>query len=158
MVPPNMNGTKRILKKRILTHFDICTGCNICQLACTMVKDGGFNPDLARLDIIKSKDNLYNQPVVCNHCDNPYCMNVCPVGAITRDERGFVVIDDEVCIGCALCVRYCPLDMCTIRGQGKKDKAFKCDFCGGDPQCVRECPTGALELVEIQSAEIREGC
>jgi len=138
-------------KKFIKTNFDLCTGCLICQLACSFAKEGGYNPDFARLDIIMSKENLYHHPVVCRHCENPYCMHVCPVKAIYKDENGYVLIDEEKCIGCGLCETYCPENMSKMNKKAKK--AFKCDFCGGDPECVKACPTGAIELAAVLKEE-----
>ena len=91
-------------------------------------------------------ENLYHFPVVCNQCENAYCANVCPTGAINRDEEtGALEIDREKCVGCGLCGRYCPIDMAKVDPDLKK--TVKCDLCGGDPLCVKVCPTGALEVV-----------
>jgi Fe-S-cluster-containing dehydrogenase component len=140
------------VKKFIKTNFDLCTGCNICQLACSMAKEGGYNPLKARLEIEMKNENLYHQPVVCNHCENPYCMNVCPAGAIYKDKYGYVLIDQNLCIGCKLCVQWCPLGMCKFDESLKK--AYKCDFCFGDPECVKACPTNALEIAEVKKEEL----
>jgi Fe-S-cluster-containing hydrogenase component 2 len=56
-----------------------------------------------------------------------------------------VQIDANQCIGCALCVQYCPVDMVHLDPDTKK--AVKCELCQGDPACVAACPTGALEFV-----------
>lgn len=75
-------------------------------------------------------------PVLCQHCEDPPCM-VCPVDAMSIDEKGIVVIDGEKCTGCGECVKACPYGAISI----DKDKgiAFKCDLCGGDPACVKIC-------------------
>ena len=94
--------------------------------------------------MVHAQENLYHFPIVCDQCQNPYCANVCPVGAIVRDEAtGALAVDPERCTGCGLCARYCPIDM--IRLDPDSDKALKCDLCGGHPACVAACPTGALE-------------
>jgi Fe-S-cluster-containing hydrogenase component 2 len=61
------------------------------------------------------------------------------------DETGAVLIDRNKCTGCGLCAKYCYFGV--IRLSNEEKKAEKCDLCGGSPACVRECPTGALELV-----------
>ncbi len=129
----------------IHTHFDKCTGCSICQLACSLAFTGGFNPRRARLNIRHKSEHLYHLPVVCSQCENAYCMQVCPVGAITRTTQGVVQIDAEQCVGCALCVQYCPVDMVHL--DPDTQKAVKCELCQGDPACVAACPAGALEFV-----------
>lgn len=124
----------------------MCSGCSLCQLACSERRLGGYNPHRALLKIKHGSENLYHFPIVCNQCENPYCANVCPVKAIQRDETtGALVVDHDKCVGCGLCGRYCPIQMAVVDPDLKK--AVKCDLCGGDPQCVAACPTGALELV-----------
>lgn len=130
----------------IHTNFDKCTGCSICQLVCSMDLTSGYNPRRARLAICHKNEHLYHLPVVCNQCENAYCMNACPTKAITREETGIVAIDADRCIGCGLCVQYCPVDMVALDPETKK--AVKCELCQGEPLCVAACPTGALELAQ----------
>jgi anaerobic carbon-monoxide dehydrogenase iron sulfur subunit len=131
----------------IKTNFDRCTGCSICQLACSMHHLGGYNPHRALLKIEHVRENLYHFPTVCNQCENAYCANVCPVDAIRRDPHtGALVVDQETCVGCNLCHCYCPIGVVGMDAELKK--AVKCDLCGGRPRCVEACPTGALELVK----------
>jgi len=106
---------------------------------------GGYNPSLSRLTVVSQKENLYHFPIVCNQCENAYCLNVCPAGAITRDTSGIVVIHKDKCIACGLCIEYCPIKV-VVRDP-ETGKAFKCELCRGTPLCVEACPTGALELV-----------
>lgn len=130
----------------IQTNFDLCTGCSLCQLACSYRQLNGYNPNRALLSIRHTSENLYHFPTVCNQCENPYCANICPVGAITRDEStGALVVDHNICVGCGLCAKYCPVEM--IRVDPEIRKSVKCDLCGGKPSCVAACPTGALEIV-----------
>ncbi len=136
----------------IKTNFDLCTGCSLCQLACSLRLLGGFNPHRALLNIDHARENLYHFPTVCNQCENPYCAKVCPVAAIGRDPRtAAMVVDRSICVGCNLCSRYCPIQVVGVDPELKK--SVKCDLCEGDPRCVAACPTGALEL-----AFRREGC
>jgi Fe-S-cluster-containing hydrogenase component 2 len=141
----------------IKTHFDICSGCGLCQLACSERLHGGYNPHLALLHIRHTCENLYHFPTVCNQCQNAYCANVCPVNAISRDAAtGALVVDHARCVGCNLCHRYCPLHIVGVDPQLKK--SVKCDLCGGAPACVAACPTGALELAMcIERAQQEEG-
>ena len=130
----------------IKTNFDLCTGCSLCQLACSARLLGGYNPHRALLKIEHRSENLYHFPVVCNQCTNAYCANVCPVDAISRSPvTGAMVVDHDKCVGCNLCHRYCPIHVVGVDEKFKK--SVKCDLCDGDPQCVQICPTGALQLV-----------
>lgn len=132
----------------IKTNFDLCTGCSLCQLACSSRLLGGYNPHRSALRIRHDRENLYHFPIVCNQCRNAYCMNVCPVGAILVDEDTQAkVVDHEKCIGCGTCARYCPIDVIAVDPELKK--STKCDLCGGDPLCAQSCPTGALQVVPL---------
>jgi len=129
----------------IKTNFDLCTGCGLCQLACSARLLGGYNPHRALLNIEHRSENLYHFPVVCNQCTNAYCARVCPVEAIRRSpDTGAMVVDHDKCVGCNLCHRYCPIHVVGVDEKFKK--SVKCDLCEGDPQCVQVCPTGALQL------------
>ena len=105
----------------------------------------GYNPRRARLLIQNKNENLYHIPIVCNQCENAYCMNVCPSKAIHRNDEGIVCVTEDKCIGCGLCVQYCPIGMTAL--DPDTQKAVKCELCHGEPLCVEACPTGALELI-----------
>jgi Fe-S-cluster-containing hydrogenase component 2 len=140
----------------IKTNFDLCTGCGICTLVCSQRLLGGYNPHRALLRITHSQENLYHHPVVCNQCQNAYCANVCPVGAIGRNPVTYALeVDHALCVGCDLCQRYCPIGVVGVDPDLKK--AVKCDLCQGDPRCVAACPTGALELAVSQRAGAESG-
>lgn len=129
----------------IQTSFDLCTGCGLCQLTCSERLLGGYNPHRAVLKIEHRSENLYHFPVVCNQCENAYCANVCPAGAISRNSAtGAMVVDHVKCVACNLCHRYCPIHVVGV-DPGLK-KSIKCDLCEGRPECVEACPTGALKL------------
>lgn len=133
------------------SEFDLCTGCGICLLVCSKRAFGGYNPRLALLRILSEDENLVNRPLVCTQCENPFCLQVCPVHAISKDpETGVVLIDKETCTGCGDCVSACPDHMIRLDNDRKADK---CDLCGGDPLCVKYCPSGALKLVELVSKQ-----
>ena len=69
-------------------------------------------------------------------------MEVCPVGAIFRDEKDAVIINPDKCIGCKMCMNACPLG--NIGFNTERRQVHKCDLCGGDPKCAKFCPTGAI--------------
>ena len=128
----------------LVGHFDRCTGCAICQLACSARVHGGYNPPRGNLFIEMGPDNRVNHPVVCHQCDNAFCLRVCPTGAISRSaDLAIPVVDREVCIGCGQCADACPIGMIRVW----EKKAYKCDLCGGAPECVAACPADALSLV-----------
>ena len=76
----------------------------------------------------------------CRHCADAPCIGACPIGAITRDERGWTHVDRSVCVGCRVCLRVCPYEIPVFDADGK---SLRCDGCMA---CVHVCPNGALSL------------
>jgi len=93
-------------------------------------------------------------PLMCNHCDRPPCVTVCPVKATWKREDGVVVIDPHRCIGCRYCIVACPYQMRYLNPL--THTAEKCDWCasrlsrGQMPACVEACPTGALVFGDLK--------
>lgn len=85
-------------------------------------------------------------------------MAVCPKEAIFRDaELARVAIDYDRCISCRLCISACPFG--AMGFDAERQKVFKCDLCGGDPQCVRFCYPKSLDYVDaamVQYTRARE--
>ncbi len=119
-------------------QIDKCIGCGRCVAACkaendvpeepyyfrTWVErmvidaegeahvdspDGGIN-GFEPLDEDEVPDAIraFFVPKLCNHCDNPPCVQVCPVGATFKTEDGVVLVDEDYCIGCRYCIQACP--------------------------------------------------
>jgi tetrathionate reductase subunit B len=86
-------------------------------------------------------------PKLCNQCEHPACVQVCPVGATYKTKDGVVLIDEKHCIGCRYCVQACPYGARYFNEErGAPDK---CNWCyhritkGRQPACVDACPVGA---------------
>ena len=130
---------------------DRCTGCRVCEIACSLEHTGECNPTRARIKVMKNDEEGIDLPVVCMHCANPPCVEVCPTGAITRDNAsGAVLIREEDCVGCKLCIRECPLGAVTVDSGSAEGKVMKCDLCGGNPKCVMFCETKAIDFVPVE--------
>jgi len=127
------------------------------------------------------KDTLKgNQfPVLCNHCDNPPCVRVCPTKATWQREDGIVMMDYHRCIGCRFCMAGCPYGSRSLNWRDPRpflkeiNKEFptrmrgvveKCNFCAERlakaliPACVEACKEKALVFGDLEDAnsEVRE--
>jgi len=118
-------------------------------------------------------------PILCNHCDNPPCVRVCPTGATWRRPDGIVMMDSHRCIGCKICLAACPYGARSINFRNprpfiarlnpdyptrSKGVIEKCNFCeerlakGILPACVMACQEKALVFgdVEDPKSEVRQ--
>ena len=139
-----MNKQLRIVPEK-------CTGCRQCELACSWVQTGTFQPSHSLIRVYVFDEEASYAPYACLQCDEAWCMNACPVGAIGVDEAtGAKYIDGDQCVGCHLCTLVCPFG--TVFTEPKTDIAVKCDLCGGLPACVACCPTDAIEYTEPDQA------
>ncbi len=140
--------------------LDRCTGCKACVSACHSLNgldDGEAWRDVGT--VLGGCDTPSWQQTVttaCHHCEDPGCMNGCPVGAYEKDmETGIVRHLDDQCIGCSYCILKCPYDVPKF--SKKRGIVRKCDMChqrlaeGEAPACVQACPTEAIRIIKIAS-------
>ena len=89
-----------------------CYGCYACVMACKTANHTPPGVLWARLlqGEVGSYPNVVRQtlPVLCMHCDEPSCMEVCPTGATQKMDNGIVIVEKEKCMGCKYCVMACP--------------------------------------------------
>jgi len=140
------------MPKEIVIDIGKCTGCGYCELICSFIHHGEFNPLKSRISATMFISRSIAVPVVCGQCDDPLCLKACPSGALeikASDTSGGKVIhvDSEKCVGCKMCTIACPFGCIFVL----ESTAEKCDLCGGDPQCVRFCRTGAIRYDQRNS-------
>jgi len=164
-------------------QVDKCIGCGRCVAACKAENDvpegegyfrtwveryvidsdgeaavdspgggvAGFPPLPEDQEVLRS----FFVPKLCNHCDNPPCVQVCPVGATFKTKDGVILVDRDYCIGCRYCIQACPYGARYLDPRTKT--ADKCTFCyhrlhkGLLPACVEVCPTQARVFGELKS-------
>jgi len=141
------------MAKMLLISPDICTGCHSCEIACSQEHEGYYVPAKSRVTVYSWEDELISVPMMCVQCEDAFCQKACPVGAISRDPNtGAMIVDNSKCIRCKMCMQACPFG-----GTGfdpLESRILKCDLCGGDPECVKYCPSGALTYVDASRANI----
>lgn len=104
-------------------------------------------------------------PKLCNQCDNPPCVQVCPVSATFKTPDGVVLVDQQRCIGCRYCIQACPYGARYLvpdvkqTPTGEVNVADKCTWCyhritqGRQPACVEVCPVGARLFGDLNDPE-----
>lgn len=158
----------------MLIDLKKCVGCHACATACKEAH--GTRPGVRRSHVEHTFEGTYPDvrktavPMLCMHCENAPCVEVCPTGASVKREDGIVTINKDECIGCKTCMSACPYGaryysesedgyfgpelneyeavMYPAMPAGTVDK---CTFCadridaGGDQKqaCVAACPAGA---------------
>ena len=151
-----------------------CTGCKTCMLACKDYRNLDASVSFRQVyEFVGgswSKDErgcwaqdcfAFYVSSACNHCASPACMEVCPTGAMGKNELGLVSVDEHRCIGCGYCALSCPYHAPKVyRTVGH---SVKCDGCsqrareGSAPVCVEACPLRALEFWPISDLRARHG-
>lgn len=163
--------------------IDKCIGCGRCMQACKTENDVPSEPYFFRTwveryviktdksvsvktismgpeesaDVFVEKDILrsFFVPKLCNQCDHPPCVQVCPVGATFKTEDGVILMDTKRCIGCRYCIQACPYGARYLHPVTKV--ADKCNFCyhrlvkGLLPACVEVCPKQARIFGDMKS-------
>ena len=99
-------------------------------------------------------DKAFFVPKLCNQCDKPPCVQVCPVGATYRTAQGIVLVDRTWCIGCGYCIMACPYGVRFFHPV--YHTAEKCTFCyhrinhGMTTACVQACPFDARKIGNLK--------
>lgn len=149
-------------------------GCSDCVTACQQENGWGAGSSDEQLSSDKQKAQWIrtvtvrdtqtghtNQlPMMCQHCEKPPCVDVCPTGASMKREDGIVLVDKHICIGCRYCMMACPYKARSFiheslsdqrahapRGKGTVESCTMCVHRvdrGDQPACVESCTKGAM--------------
>ena len=144
--------------KRIIAKEEICMGCGLCEVYCTVqhsktkdiIKAYKETPkpiSRVRLEVAKP----ISFAIQCRNCEDAPCVIACLSGAMTMDEEtGLIKHNKDKCIGCWTCVMVCPYGALKMDISGKV--VAKCDLCQEleSPACVANCPNRALIVKEVE--------
>ena len=154
-VPYEANVTRTWVERYVLTkdgaiHADTPRGARDGFTTAKIEVGPGKYEDIRTGDI----DKAYFVPKLCNQCENPPCVQVCPVGATYQTPDGVVLVDRTWCIGCGYCIMGCPYGVRFFHPV--YHTAEKCNFCyhritkGMKTACVDACPFGARQIGNLK--------
>ena len=162
----------------MVIDLDRCVGCNACTVACKI--ENGTPPDHYWARVYTEESGTYPEvkttyvPVLCNHCEDAPCVTVCPTGASYQRDDGIVLVDQDKCIGCRMCMAACPYGARYFNYNEppkpahpfqhatpqypvpqQKGTVGKCMFCvhrtadGKLPACVEACGMEAIYIGDL---------
>jgi len=141
-------------EKVLVVDQQKCTGCRQCELVCSVYHTGSSNPSRSRIKVVKWEEEGIYLPLICNHCEEAYCVEVCPTKACHREpeNNNRVTIDEKLCIGCKTCIIACPFGHPFFDIKDRVTR--KCDYCDGDPQCVVFCNPKAVSFMDADKMDV----
>jgi formate dehydrogenase iron-sulfur subunit len=162
-------------RKAFLIDITECVGCGSCYEACKeqnhlpQTSDDPLKDSLSdkTYTIVEQRGDYFVRRM-CQHCEDPTCVSVCPVGAFTKTEVGAVLYDESKCLGCRYCMQACPFQIPRYEWGSLKPRVQKCIMCydrvknGELPACAEACPTGATlfgdrdEMIAIAKQRLAE--
>ena len=142
----------------LLIDITRCVGCGECQTACHEI-NGLPEQEVHELNadnysyLEPIQDETYYVRRMCQHCQEPACGSVCPVGALYKTKDGPVNYDADKCIGCRYCMLACPFDIPRYEWSSLNPRVRKCTMCydtrvsKGEPTaCAEICPAEATQF------------
>jgi tetrathionate reductase subunit B len=157
-IPYEANVTRTWVERYVITkdgkfHADSPKGARDGFTTTKIDLNEGKYEDIKNEDIEKA----FFVPKLCNQCENPPCVQVCPVGATYQTPDGVVLVDRTWCIGCGYCIMGCPYGVRFFHPV--YHTAEKCNFCyhritkGLKTACVEACPFGARRIGNIKDPD-----
>ncbi len=139
-----------MIRRAILVDVSKCAGCGECTQACQKA-NAQPSHDAKRFDqdtftYLTDRGNGVFVRRLCMHCQQPSCVSVCPVGALSKTAAGPVTYEPERCMGCRYCMVACPFGVPTYEWRSRAPRVRKCEMCKtrkSGPACAEACPAEA---------------
>lgn len=141
--------------KRLYIDLDVCASgqCESCVIECSYY----YHSQSPGNNGIISVAELATYALVCRRCEEPHCVNSCPVDALEqqKDKEKLLRRHNMRCVSCKSCSHACPYG--TIYPENVPLLVHNCDFCfdrrgrADEPLCIKSCPHGALALKEADA-------
>jgi Fe-S-cluster-containing dehydrogenase component len=145
-----MSRPRNIQKPWIFRDYIKCSGCRLCEIACSLKHEGRIWPEASRIRVFMLVPGA-EVPHTCTQCSNYPCVEACPVDALSvHEETGAVQVDAEKCTACGACITACPGEVPHMHPE--TNKILICDLCGGDPECVKACSYDCIRLATRSSS------
>jgi Fe-S-cluster-containing hydrogenase component 2 len=138
-----------------------CTGCRLCQVVCSQIKEQKIQPAIARITVWQYYPGV-EFPVACYQCgDEAKCVEACPTEALAVDtskKLNTISIDTSLCLrtakngDCVLCQSECPGTAVTFHPTTREP--LICDLCGGAPECIKACPSATISTKGVRMAAV----
>jgi molybdopterin-containing oxidoreductase family iron-sulfur binding subunit len=166
---PTQGASSKVRWGMLIDSSKCASGCDACVKACNTenginetVKDARQGAQwIRKIDLKDPKTGVaHSLPMLCQHCAEPPCVDVCPTGASMKRADGIVLVDRHICIGCRYCMMACPYKARSFVHQPLTEQnpevprglgcVESCTFCvhrvdkGQQPACVESCPEGAM--------------
>lgn len=171
---PTKGASSKVRWGMLIDTTKCKSDCNACVTACN--KENSIVEEIAdprqrsqwvrKIDLVeKATGRQHSLPMMCQHCSNPPCVDVCPTGASFKRADGLVLVDRHICIGCRYCMMACPYKARSFvheplttqnpempRGVGCVES---CTLCvqridrGLQPACTEACPQGAMTFGDL---------
>jgi len=147
------------MSKAILYDATLCVNCKQCESACAQKNHLPYDDKVAaepvqsdhKYTVVLARNDKYMRRL-CQHCEEPACVSVCPVGALQKTALGPVTYDVSKCMGCRYCMAACAFAVPKYEWSKLNPKVQKCIMCpdrvaAGQPTaCAEACPTGATKF------------